>query len=92
MTESNPKTILNSKQPQNPLNQESQKKNEQIAPILNFKLYYGGYEDIKGLTVAENIEEAINNLRLDLRLFSLPCYAEELILPNYNIVLTPKEK
>jgi hypothetical protein len=90
MTESNQKTSSNSKLPQNPLNQE-QKKIEQIIPTSNYKLYYGGYLEIKGLTVAESTEEAINNLRVDLNLPSLPCYADELTLPNYTITLTPKE-
>lgn len=91
MTESKQKTTSNSKQLQNQSNKEPEK-NEQVTPMSSYKLYYGGYEDIKGFTVAENIEEAINKLRKELRLFSLPCDAEELVLPNHTITLTPKEE
>lgn len=51
------------------------------------KLYYGGFADIKGFTVAEDKEEAINKLRKQLHLYSLPCDAEEVIIPNYTITL-----
>ena len=91
MTESKLKTSQNSKQSQNQLNQDQTTK-EKINPIpmSNSKLYYGGYVDIKGFTVADNKEEAISNLRKELRLFSLPCEAEELVIPNYTITLTLK--
>lgn len=74
------------------MNQENAQMNEQNQPetILNYKLYYGGYYDIKGFTVAKNQEEAINKLREQLHLYSLPCDAEELVIPDFDIILTPK--
>jgi len=91
MTESKQKTSSNLKQPQNQLNQESEK-NEFKTTTLNYKLYYGGYADIKGFTIALDIDEAMDNLRLILNLYALPCDAEEVIFPDYTLTLTPKEE
>ena len=58
--------------------------------MSNSKLYYGGYADIMTFVVAKSEKEAVDALRVELRLSTLPCEAMELILHDYTIVLMPK--
>ena len=88
MIASKPKISQNTKVSQRP--QHHDPKRKELIPMLSSKLFYGGYADIKGFVVAESAEEAVDALRAELRLFTLPCDATELILPNHTIVLTPK--